>query len=64
MEEMNCQAGQRPKADLVKRSQTAIYENRWARLVQRSYIVLLEVADDLIVELSLLTCDEVDELYT
>lgn len=31
MEEMNSQAGQRPKADLVKRSQTAIYENRKIR---------------------------------
>lgn len=28
MEDMNSKAGQRPKADLVKRSQTAIYENR------------------------------------
>ena len=28
MDEMNVQAGQRPKAELVKRSQTAIFENR------------------------------------
>lgn len=31
MDEMNSQANQRPKADLVKRSQTAIYENRKIR---------------------------------
>jgi len=31
MDEMNVQAGQRPKAELVKRSQTAIFENRKIR---------------------------------
>ena len=37
MEEMNSQAGQRPKADLVKRSQTAIYENRFVSGELRSF---------------------------